>query len=187
LDSHQIIQQCIETTEANIARASKTFSHLSDIQFNWKSNPESWSAGECISHIVKSNDLYLNKIENILSSFSSSQEKDFLYKQSFMGKLIVKGVDPAYVRKSKTFKVFFPDASEIHKDIIDEYVQSSKRFIELVGRMRNLDLKRIKLSSPVNKLIRLNLGDPLIIIPKHDERHLNQAERVMSQKEFPTR
>ena len=187
MGSHQIIQECITATKANVERALRIFSSLSEKQLNWKSGPESWSAGECISHIVKSNDLYLNKIENILSSFSSSQEKDFLYKQSFIGKLIAKGVDPAYVRKSKTFKVFFPDASEIHKDIIDEYVQSSKRFIELVGRMRNLDLKRIKLSLPVNKLIRLNLGDPLIIIPKHDERHLNQAERVMSQKEFPTR
>ena len=52
--------------------------------------------------------------------------------------------------------------------------------------MKHLDLKKIKLSSPVNILIRLNLGDPLIIIPEHDERHLNQAERLMSQKEFPT-
>jgi hypothetical protein len=53
--------------------------------------------------------------------------------------------------------------------------------------MLHLHLEKIKLSSPVNFLLRLNLGDPLIIIPKHDERHLNQAERVMTQKEFPTK
>jgi hypothetical protein len=185
--SHQIIKECIETTEANIARASKTFSHLSEIQLNWKQHPESWSVGECISHLVISKSLYLKKIEKILSSYPSNQEKDFPYEHSILGKLIAKGVDPAYVRKSKTFKVFFPDASEIHKDIVDDYIKSSKKFIELAGRMRNLDLKLVKLSSPVNKLIRLNLGYPLIIIPKHDERHLNQAERVMSQKDFPTR
>lgn len=183
--SHQIIKECIETTEANIERASKTFSHLSEIQFNWKSNPESWSSGECISHLVNSNSLYLTKIENILNSVPAGYEKDFPYKQSFFGKLIAKGVDPAYVRKSKTFKVFFPVTSEIHKDIIDDYVKSSKKFIELAGRMRNLDVRRIKLNSPVNKLIRLNLGDPLIIIPKHDERHLNQAEKVMKSEKFP--
>lgn len=185
MGSHQIIKECIEITEANIERASKSFSHLSEIQFNWKSNPESWSVGECISHLVISNDLYLNKIEKILSLHTSNHENDFPYKQSFFGKLIAKGVDPAYVRKSKTFKVFFPVASEIHKEIIDDYVKSSKKFIELAGRMRNLDLKRIKLSSPVNKIIRLNLGDALIIIPKHDERHLNQAEKVMKSEKFP--
>ena len=61
------------------------------------------------------------------------------------------------------------------------------KLIELCDNMFHLDLKKINLSSPVNKLIKLNVGDPLMIIPKHDERHLNQAERLMSQKEFPIR
>ena len=185
--SNQIIKDCIKSTQENIERVKKSFTHLSDIQFNWKPHPDSWSVGECLSHLVNSNNLYLNKIENILNSFPTGSEKNFTYKQSFMGKLITKGVNPANVRKAKTFKVFFPDKSEVQKNIIYEYVKSSEKLIELVGKMRHLDLKKIKLSSPVNVLIRLNLGDPLIIIPKHDERHINQAERVMSQKEFPTR
>jgi hypothetical protein len=46
-------------------------------------------------------------------------------------------------------------------------------------------LQKIKLSSPANFLIRMNLGDPLIFIPMHDERHLNQAERVKNHEYFP--
>jgi hypothetical protein len=183
--SHQIIQECTNATQANIERAIKAFSYLSEIQINWKSDPESWSIGECLSHLVNSNILYLNKIENISNSLPSGSEKDFPYKQSFLGKLITKGVDPANVRRTKTFKVFFPASSNIQKNIIDEYVNSSKKLIELVGKMQHLDLQKIKLSSPVNIIIRQNLGDPLIITPLHDERHLNQAKRVMSQKGFP--
>lgn len=187
LSSHQIIQACIKATQANIETAKKSFSHLSDIQFNWKSHPDSWSVGECLSHLLNSNGLYLIKIENILNSLPTGSKKDFSYKQSFMGKLIVKGVDPSNVKKTKTFKVFFPSSSDIQKNIIDKYVSSSMKLIELCDNMTHLDLKKINLSSPVNKLIRLNLGDPLMIIPKHDERHLNQAERVMNLKDFPTR
>jgi len=183
--SNQIIKDCIKSTQENIERVKKSFSHLSDIQFNWKPHPDSWSVGECLSHLVNSNNLYLNKIENILNSFPTSNEKDFPYKQSFLGKLIAKGVDPSNLKKAKTFKVFFPASSNIQKNIIDEYVKSSEKLIELVGKIQHLDLKKIKLSSPVNILIRQNLGDPLIIIPLHDERHLNQAKRVMSQKGFP--
>jgi len=185
--SHQIIQECIKATQANIERAKKSFTHLSDSQLNWKSHPDSWSVGECLSHLVNSNGLYLNKIENIINSLPTGSEKDFPYKQSFIGKLIVKGVDPSNVKKTKTFKVFYPESPNIQRNIIDEYINSSKKFIELARKMLSLDLRKYKLSSPVNKLIRLNLGDPLIIIPKHDERHLDQAERLMSQKEFPTR
>jgi hypothetical protein len=185
--SHQIIQECTKATQANIERAKKSFTHLSVPQLNWKSHPDSWSVGECLSHLVNSNGLYLNKIENIINSLPTGSEKDFAYKQSFMGKLIVRGVDPSNVKKTKTFKVFSPTSSNIQKNIIDEYISSSKKFIELNQKMLSIDLRNYKLSSPVNRLIRLNLGDPLIIIPLHDERHLNQAERVMNQKEFPIR
>jgi len=185
--SNQTIKDCILSTQENIERAKKSFTHLSDGQLNWEPHPDSWSVGECLSHLVNSNSLYLDKIENILNSFPTGSEKDFPYKQSFMGKLISKGVDPSNLKKAKTFKVFFPDKSDVRKNIIDEYVKSSEKLIELVGKMQHLDLKKIKLSSPVNILIRLNLGDSLIIIPKHDERHINQAERVMTQKEFPKR
>jgi hypothetical protein len=185
--SKQIITDCIKATQVNIERATKTFSQLSDSQLNWKPHPHSWSVGECLSHLVNSNSLYLDKIENILNSFATGSEKDFTYKQSFMGKLIAKGVDPSNLKKAKTFKVFFPDKSDVQKNIINDYTNASEKLISLAGKMQHLDLKKVKLSSPVNLLIRLNLGDSLIIIPKHDERHLNQAKRVMSQKEFPTR
>lgn len=185
MGSHQIIQECIRRTKANIERALKTFSYLSEKQLNWKPNPDSWSVGECISHLINSNSLYLSKIENILGEVKSTESKDFSYKQSLVGKMIVKGVDPKNVRKSKTFKVFFPDSSNIPKSIIMDYTESSEKFIRLADNLRHLDLKKIKLSSPVNKLLRMNLGDPLIIIPLHDERHLNQAERVMNHKNFP--
>jgi hypothetical protein len=185
--SIQTIKDCVLSTQQNIERAKKSFSHLSDTQLNWKHHPDSWSVGECLSHLVNSNRLYLDKIENTLNSFPTSCEKDITYKQSFMGKLISEGVDPTNLKKVKTFKVFFPDKSAIQNKIIDEYVKSSEKLIELAGKMEYLDLEKIKLSSPANILIRLNLGDPLIIIPKHDKRHLNQAEKAMNLKEFPTR
>jgi len=186
-NSHQIMQEFIKATETNIQKALKSFPQLSENQLNWKPNPDSWSVGECISHLVNSNSLYITKLEKILSSLPSRSPEDISYKQSFMGKLIAKAVNSANAKKSKTIKVFFPEKSVIQKTIVEDYINSSEKFIELVSKMHSIDLKKIKLSSPVNILIRLNLGDPLIIIPKHDERHLNRAEKLKSLKEFPTR
>ena len=185
LYTREIIENCISSTNSNIERAEKIFSFLSNEQLNWKPSAESWGVGECINHLVISNNLYLVKIENLLNSQHPTVEKEFPYKQSFMGKMITKAVDPANVKKAKTFNLFYPGKSNIQKSVIDEYIKSSKKFIEQVSKMHHLDLKKIKLSSPVNFFIRLNLGDPLIIIPKHDERHLNQAERLMEMEAFP--
>lgn len=99
--------------------------------------------------------------------------------------MIAKGIDPSNVRKIKTFKVFYPDASSISQNIIDNYFKSSENLTQLAKKMKHLNIRKTKLSSPANKLLRMNLGDVLIIISKHDERHLNQAERVMSHKDFP--
>jgi len=185
LGSHQIIQECIGKTQSNIESAFKAFSSLSLKQLNWKIHPDSWSVGECLSHLINSNNLYLNNFQSILNSYPSEIEREFPYKQSFFGKMITKAVDPVNVKKSKTFKVFFPDSSNINKSIIDDYVKSSETLIALAEKMRHIDLKKIKLSSTVNFLIRLNLGDPLIIIPKHDKRHLNQADTVINNKDYP--
>ena len=127
----------------------------------------------------------MKKFLNIINSSSSLEENDFLYSQSFLGKFITKGVDPLNQRKTKTFRPFYPDSSNIEKNILEKFIETSKELNSLVEKMKHLDLRKIKLSSPVNFLIRMNLGDPLIFIPKHDERHLNQAESVKNHGEFP--
>jgi len=185
LRSLEVIQNCVKATNSNIERALKTLSSLSTIQLNWKINSNSWSVAECLSHLVNSNGLYIEKFRKIINSSSSTKENDFSYSQSFPGKFITKGVDPANQRKTKTFKPFFPDSSNIDKNILEKYIETSNELISLVEKMKHLDLRNIKLSSPVNILIRMNLGDPLIFIPKHDERHLNQAERVKNHEAFP--
>jgi hypothetical protein len=185
LNSHSVIKNCINATNANIERVEKTFSSLSSSQINWKIHPDSWSIGECLSHLINSNKLYLNKFSSILNSQPNGEVRNFSYKQTILGAMITKGVDPANVKKTKTFKLFFPNESNFEQNIIDDYIKKSKELISLTERMKHIDLKKIKFSSPANILIRLNLGDPLIFIPKHDERHLNQAERGKNHQEFP--
>ncbi|MGB5287494.1 MAG: DinB family protein [Ignavibacteriaceae bacterium] len=185
LYSHQIIKEYINSTEENIEKALSNFSYLSENQLNWKPSFEIWSVGECINHIIRTNQLYLAKIEKFVKPLPTGSEKDYLYSQSFMGKMITKAVDPANVKKFKTFKVFIPHKSAVRKTIVEDYVNLSKQFIEQINKILCIDLKKIRLSSPANILVRINLGDVLIIVPKHDERHLNQAYRLMKTKNFP--
>ena len=185
MGSLEVIRNCVIATNLNIERAKEAFSSLTSIQLNWKINSDSWSIAECISHLVNSNGLYIEKFRTVVNSSSSTKENDFSYSQSFSGKFITRGVDPSNLRKTKTFRPFFPDSSNIDKNILEKYFETSKELISLVEKMKHLDLRKIKLSSPANFFIRMNLGDPLIFIPKHDARHLNQAERVKNHEAFP--
>ena len=50
---------------------------------------------------------------------------------------------------------------------------------------KGIDLRRNKVTSPVSKLIRINLGDALLILVVHSQRHLQQIARVRAHPDFP--
>jgi hypothetical protein len=159
---------------------------LSEKQLNWKPQPSTWSVGECIRHLVASHTAYHPKVKSGILFQKEEDETDFRYKNSLIGKFIIKGVDPDNLRRVKTLKVFEPDSSNINRNVFDEFINVQNITTDLVKRLRGLDLVKIKISSPVNKYLRMNVGDPLVILPIHDTRHLNQALRVTSLKLFPS-
>jgi len=55
----------------------------------------------------------------------------------------------------------------------------------LAENLTGTDLKKLKICSPISPLIRMNLGDAFLINLYHDQRHLNQAERILNNKSFP--
>ena len=180
-----LIDNFSTASDNNLNRIDSTFDYLSLNQINWKPASKIWSVGECINHLVITNELYVNKMREIVYRSTSDSNVSFNYSQSLTGKLITKTVDPGNVKKFKTFKVFDPLKSTASNSAVQDYALIMKRFIEMVKNMGGMNLKKIKFSSPVNKFIRMNLGDPLIFIPRHDERHLDQAERIVNMAEFP--
>lgn len=185
LTTNILIDNFSTTLINNLNRIDSTFDLLSLNQINWKPEAKIWSMGECINHLVITNELYLKKMKEFAIKRTSNLNDDFIYSQSFLGKMMTKAVDPENVKKYKTFKLFDPLESSASKSAVQDYTLIIKRFIEFVKDLNGINLKKIKFSSPVNKFIRLNLGDPLIFIPRHDERHLLQAQRIMNLKEFP--
>ena len=185
LSTSILIDKFSTASDNNLKRIDSTFDYLTLNQINWKPASKIWSVGECINHLVITNELYLKKMKEIVYKSTSDSNVSYNYSQSITGKLITNTVDPGKVKKFKTFKVFDPLKSTASNSAVQDYILIMKRFIELVKDMSRLNLKKIKFSSPVNKFIRMNLGDPLIFIPRHDERHLNQAERIVNMAEFP--
>ena len=185
LTSRDLIEHYISLANDNLKRMNSTFTSLSEPQLNWKPEAGIWSVEECINHLVATNELYYKKMSELVISRDTSNIRNFDYAQSLLGKLLAKAVDPQNVKKVKTFKVFNPGKSSFQRAISEEYNTVSRKIMELVRRFEGVNLKKVKFSSPVNKLIRINLGDPLIIIPKHDERHFDQAERIMNSNGFP--
>ena len=62
------IETLIELNDQIKADFSRAFSGLTSQQLNWKASPDSWSIAQCAEHLIKINDLYLDRLEDVLAS-----------------------------------------------------------------------------------------------------------------------
>jgi len=184
-NSDKLLQIFLSEAPLLIDTANKQFSGLSEMQINWKPSEEKWSIGECIDHLVVTHKLYNSKIKELQPLFDKFGEGSFMFKHTFSGRMILKYVDPNSTSKSKTFKVFKPSMSNINTSIIRSFYEEVETMISFAGKLHGADLTKLKISSPVTKLLRMNVGDALLINLYHDKRHLNQAEKIINETKFP--
>jgi hypothetical protein len=185
----QTIQQLkdsfISDTEAVIMDLAK-FKHLSKHQINWKPSVEVWCVAECIDHLIVTNKLYLAEFEKQFAQKQITTDCTNTKSQhKLLSKFIIKSVNPANVKKVKTFPVFMPSKSEHSLTVFEEFKSIQANFINIVRTNKDLDLNRYVMSSPAAKIIKENFCDVLEIIRLHDRRHFNQAERIINHPEFP--
>jgi hypothetical protein len=81
--------------------------------------------------------------------------------------------------KSKTTASFNPSNSKVDPDVVKKYLEQHDQLTKTISGMKNLDLKRLRMTSPINSKIKYNLGDAIRILVLHDQRHIQQAERVL--------
>ena len=64
--------------------------------------------------------------------------------------------------------------------VAEEFLRRQYAFTDLLARAETLDWRRLKMSSPLLSIIRLNLGDVFVIQVVHVERHATQIERALA-------
>ncbi|NWF89920.1 MAG: DinB family protein [Ignavibacteriaceae bacterium] len=182
MTSKELIEQSIKVSNEIRNVVEQKFVHLSEDQLNRKPDSNSWSAAECFQHLLFTNASYLKSFKELLE-----QQKDLneeikasarKYKHSFWGKLILYFVNPNNKMKSKTTKAFNPAYSKVEHDVVHKYLAQHDEIVSAISKMRNLDLKKLKIPSPINSKIKYNLGDAVRILVLHDKRHIQQAERI---------
>ena len=102
------------------------------------------------------------------------------FKYGFLGTMFVNATgvpkDPnkGRVKAPKLYGTDFnPD------ELVPKFVALQDDLIEMTQAAQGLDLKRIMISSPAAKIVRLSLGLWLKLLPEHQKRHFLQARRVL--------
>jgi hypothetical protein len=171
-------------TIAGDVRAS--FGKMSAEQLNWKPSAGRWSVAQCLDHLLTSNQGYLPIIERVRSGQRKTRFLERLpVLPGLAGKLLIKSLDPASTRKLKAPKKFEPAQSNISPGVIDDFVAQQGKVIEGMKSTSHLDPEKIVITSPALSFVAYSLMDAYRVIVVHEQRHLQQAKRVVAEPGFP--
>ncbi len=175
--SKELIQDLIERTRRNINQAEK-FQELPIEVLNARGSSESWTVLECLEHLNLYGDFYLPEIESRIQVSKSNGAS--MFNPGLLGNYFAKSMLPKQkLNKMKTFKDKDPINSMLDKKCIDRFIQQQHKTLELLNMASNKDLNKIKTVVSISKLIKLKLGDTFRVLIYHNQRHIEQANRLI--------
>ena len=186
LESKNLVETVITEAQRNAAEARRVVRGLSDAQLNWKPSPDKWSIAQCLEHLTAAsggfNSYFVEALARGRRRFAAASPPT--YQPSFMGRWLIKHVEPESPRKLRAPKIFKPSTSNV-QNALDNFLEQQKTFLKFVGDTNGIDYNRTRLRSPVTPLVRYSLGDAYVITVSHEQRHLQQARRVRETPGFP--
>jgi hypothetical protein len=165
----------------DITRQTLTeFGSLTSKQLNWKPNSNTWSIAQNLDHLVIVNETYYP----VLASLKAGTHKTpFIAKISFMvsflGKIVLNGVQPDRKKRMKTFPIWEPNTSNVIGDILSRFQNHQNELIQKIEAAKELVEKGVVISSPANKNIVYKLETAFDIIVSHEQRHFEQAKEIL--------
>ncbi len=167
-------------------KVERSFSNLTDEQINWKPNKKSWSIGGCLDHLVLSNSMYFSVLEKVKHR---NQKSSFWKKlpgwNSMWGKILINSVDPIKNKKSKTTKDLDTKDGIYNQQIVQDFISTQAQLKVLAHELDGYDHKKIVVAFPTIKSITMKLDVAFKVLWMHEQKHYNQAVRIMENPQFP--
>jgi hypothetical protein len=137
-----------------------------------------WSIGEVLEHLIVSADSYLQILPDVIARARSRHVggPSTEWRPSAIGGWLERSLRPG-TRAMPAPKSYRPGPAP-RPGVLAEFLDRQASFARLMDDAGALDWRRVRLGSPILRLIRMNLGDAFRINATHVERHLGQAERV---------
>lgn len=177
MNTHQWTEEITRITAA----FEQEFGQLTEQQLHWKPNPGIWSIGQNLDHLIRINTSY----EPVIAAARSPHYRlPFLAKFPFlvryMGKVILRSVQPDRRKKMRTFPLWQPSSDPVEPGILHRFSLQQQSLIRLIESCQDLLDAQAIISSPANRSIVYSLATAFDILVSHEWRHFNQAKEVKS-------
>jgi uncharacterized damage-inducible protein DinB len=169
----------IDTVSEKVREA---FGGLDTQQLNLRPEPGAWSVAQVLDHLIVINESYYPLVEKLRAgALHLSWATRWTFYVQRMGGLLLRSVDPARLRKMKTFPIWEPSTDSLPGDIVHTFLAHQEAFKSFLTACQDLLHQNALIHSPANRLVVYSLADAFRILVTHEERHLVQALEVLEQ------
>jgi hypothetical protein len=157
-----------------LARAAVLQAELTTERLAWRPPGGGWSIGQVLEHLVVSGRLYLERMRPLIDTANRTAGPT-MWRPTLVGGLLVRSM--ASPRRFPAPTVFAP--GPVPRDgVLAAYVEDLREVRAMLDRAAGISWREIRLSSPVSRLMRVNLGDCFALLVRHAERHGRQTDRL---------
>jgi hypothetical protein len=157
---------------------------LSDSEWSGKPAADRWSPAECVEHLNLTSRAYLPLLHDAVARARKMRgARKSKYHRDTLGWFMSKMMAPRHHRKIplpavKTTNDFVPKGNRSRTAILSEFVQLQGALVTLIQSADGLPIDKVKIVSPFGGRMKYNAYSALVIIERHEHRHLQQAEEA---------
>ncbi|RIV21460.1 DinB family protein [Fibrisoma montanum] len=182
LETSRLLQQRLTVVLDTVARE---FAPLTAEQFIWKPAPNRWSILECLQHLNLAERFYIRNIQHKVDALGLIQTEptDQTLQGDLVGRSLRYTVDPQTTMKFPAPGMIRPRrVQELNPaDVLAQFTELQTLLHDLLHKAVYLDWNQTKLSTLFGNWLKIRLGDALLMLVAHTERHLAQAMRVKAE------
>ena len=190
MTSSELIQELRKITQQNLDNLKSRFNQLNDEQLKWRPMESSWNITEIFAHLNQYANYYHKTFKSkIAKTKYKKQTENFI--SSPLGRSAWKSMKLGNAnnvkRKFKTQRAYNPklDASLVSENDLNLLETNLVELQNIIESSENVNIRRVKIPISISKIIRLRLGDALLFVVYHNQRHMQQAINVASHPNFP--
>jgi len=176
---HPQLQAVVDDFERAHDRLRQLARSVPEASWRPRADPARWSVGECVSHLNLTSAAFVPVLRNGLARARQlGGPPPRRYRRGPIGWLLWRGAGPPVRVRVKTTAPFVPRGDASAESLVDEFARLQAEQIACARDADGLPLGRVRIASPFDRRVKYNLFACLTILPRHQHRHLWQAERV---------
>lgn len=176
---HPQLQTTAEAFEQAQERLHRLADRVPDALWPRRAEPERWSVSECVAHLNLTSEAFLPVLRSGLEEARGlDAPPPRRHRRGVVGWLLWRTLGPPVRMRTKTAAAFVPTGAADPAALRADFERLQAEQLACVREAEGLPLGRVKIASPFDPRVRYNLYTALTILPRHQHRHLWQAEQV---------